>query len=274
MILQASQRDPSPQRGFVLVIVLWTLALLALLSAQLMGTARQRMSTAQLFDANARLEAAADGAVFEAVLGVLRNGGSVAAPVFVLTVGGVAVDVRVTSESTKINPNTTTMEALQPVLVAAGLDATKAAGLTQAIIEWRSRPPAGRLAQLRQEQYRGAGRPYLPAYRPFNSLDELGLVLGMTPDILARIRPVLSVVREEGRTAPGSSKDGGSVLDEPGGEGHVTYVPPANAVYQIDTSASLPDGTVFRRRAAVRVKMVPEPGEQPYEVLGWETPDG
>ncbi len=59
------------QRGFALLIVLWTLALLALLGTQLLATGRQDTQLARnLLDA-AVLEAAANGAVQQAIFGML-----------------------------------------------------------------------------------------------------------------------------------------------------------------------------------------------------------
>ena len=56
--------------------------------------------------------------------------------------------------------------------------------------------PLSRAGGPKLAQYQAAGLPYGPANRPFDSLDELGLVLGMTPTLLARMRPFLSVYQE------------------------------------------------------------------------------
>ena len=66
-------RGDDRQRGFALLIVLWTLALLALLGTQLLATSRQHVQLAHnLLDA-AALEAAANGAVQQAIFGVLDS---------------------------------------------------------------------------------------------------------------------------------------------------------------------------------------------------------
>ena len=44
--------------------------------------------------------------------------------------------------------------------------------------------------------YRGAGLSAAPSGEPFASVGELGLVIGMTPELLARLRPHLSVYAE------------------------------------------------------------------------------
>ena len=55
-------------------------------------------------------------------------------------------------------------------------------------------PVAPRRGQgLIAARYAAAGRDYAPSGAPFASPDELGAVLGMTPDLLARLKPHLTV---------------------------------------------------------------------------------
>ena len=52
------------------------------------------------------------------------------------------------------------------------------------------------------EQYQAAGRPYTPPNRPFESIEEMAFVLGMTPEIMERIRPYVSVYKIADTTQP------------------------------------------------------------------------
>ena len=61
------------ERGFALLLVLWSLALLALLGAQLTGSARSQTRLAGNLRANAMVQAAADGAAQEAILRLLQR---------------------------------------------------------------------------------------------------------------------------------------------------------------------------------------------------------
>ena len=259
--------------GFTLIVVLWTVALLALLASHLLSTARQHSRTAQILRTNARLEAAADGGVFDAIMALIQNNGAADALERVVQIGGVKVEIRLTNEAAKLNPNTATVESTQAVIAAAGVDPVRANYLARAIIDWRTRASESMLGQTKLEQYRNAGRHYLPPNQPYVSLDELGLVLGMTPALFARLRPIMSVVREEGRAPVSGALDRSNPADEPGGTAHANAIITANTVYQIDATARLPDGSRFDRRAVVRIKMLPEFGAKPYEVLAWETPD-
>ena len=118
-------RSDDRQRGFALLIVLWTLPLLALLGTQLVATSRQHIQLAHnLIDA-AALEAAANGAVQQAIFGVLdssprhwRPDGSI----HVVRLGGAIVAVRVEDEADKVNPNIASPKLLQALLFQAGAD--------------------------------------------------------------------------------------------------------------------------------------------------------
>jgi general secretion pathway protein K len=58
----------SSQRGFALLIVLWTMVLLALLVAQFTTTGRTEVQVATNLRANAATEAAADGAIYQTII--------------------------------------------------------------------------------------------------------------------------------------------------------------------------------------------------------------
>src|SRR6202011_359383 len=61
-------------RGFVLLIVLWSVGLLALLGAQLTATARVQLRMAMVARDTAIVEAAADGAIRQAMFAVSFDG--------------------------------------------------------------------------------------------------------------------------------------------------------------------------------------------------------
>ena len=63
------------ERGFALLIVLWTLSLLALLIAHVATTGRREAEIALNLRASAERQAVVDGAVFEAAFRVLDHGG-------------------------------------------------------------------------------------------------------------------------------------------------------------------------------------------------------
>ncbi|MDQ2804606.1 MAG: type II secretion system protein GspK [Pseudomonadota bacterium] len=184
------------ERGFVLVIVLFSLVLLALIIAELGAAGRQESNLADNLRRGAVLGAAADGAVHEAIFHLLAAGGDHWAadggPHAIAVPGGQAL-VRILSEAGKINPNTARPELLVALLREAGVPGPQAVSLTTAIVAWRTPP---RQAPSTADDYHRAGLDYAPPQAPFESVRELGDVLGMTPLILQRLLPHLSLYNQ------------------------------------------------------------------------------
>ena len=261
------------QGGFALLLALLAIAVLAALSAHLIRASGQRAGTALFLRDSIRLEAAADGAVFDTILAVIRDRGTAGFVTRAVAIGGVDVDVRLEDQAVRLNPNTASLEALRALMPRIGLDPDTANRLSRSIMDWRTRIPDSLLGGSKVEQYRRAGLAYAPPNQPFTSVEEMGLVLGMTPDILARLRPLVSVVREQGHMPVDGLREQPNPGAEPGGPEHASSYLRPNTVYQIEAQARLPGGGRFVRRAVVRVKMTPERGAPPYEILGWETQD-
>lgn len=259
------------ERGFALLIVLWTLALLALMTAQLTSVGRSETQVAANLRSQAMLEAAADGGVAEAAFRVVQGAWAADGAAHPLSIGGVPVTVRVSDESGKINPNFVSQPLLQALLRNVGVEPSKASGLAAAIMDWRTRGAAPRAGGAKLTQYKAAGLEYGPSSRPFESLDEMGLVLGMTPQIMARLRPYLSVFKEGDVQRSAADQAARQALDDADltQTGQQALNPgSANLVALVTASARAPAG-VFTRTATVRVKAEPLPDDPPFQVLSW-----
>lgn len=183
-------------RGFALLIVLWSLGLLALLGTQVLVIRRQDTQLAHNTLDAAVLESAADAAVQLTVFDLLDPSprhwiadGST----HVIRFQRAIVAVRIDSETDKINPSIASEQLLQALLLQVGADPATAAAVATSIAEWRlAGNTAGRVSPS-IARYASAGRDLTPSGAPFASIDELGAVLGMTPDLLARLWPHLTV---------------------------------------------------------------------------------
>ena len=83
---------PNRGRGFALIVVLWTLAPLALIGAQLMASSRGHSQRAAAARDTAAAEAAANGALRHAMFQIRRGRWDVAAQaVYRLRIGDAAV---------------------------------------------------------------------------------------------------------------------------------------------------------------------------------------
>lgn len=237
------------ERGFALLLVLWATVLLAFLATQVVSVGRVEARLALNIRLAAVAEAAADGAVEEAAYHLVDTGaGHWAADGLVRTLGrpGAAVRVRLDSEAGKVNPNTASPALLTALLTAAGADTSTAAAVAAAMVAWRY--PAARGGAL-APAYQAAGRDYAPPGARFQSLDEIGLVLGMTPALLERLRPNLSLFHDgdpdlsQGTPAVRAALQALGVAA--GGE------QPDDRAVTVTATAAGQDGTRFTRRAVV-----------------------
>ncbi len=196
-----ASRPPRPTRrgdGFALIIVLWTLVLIVYVIAHVTASGRTEIRIAGNLVANAAAEAAADGGIAQAVFAATDprpgQGWPLDGAAHVLTIGDSRVQVRLDDEAARINPSTASPALLEALLRTLGNDPASARRLALAIAEWvgsttaAARPPEAMLAD-----YRAAGLDYGPPGEPLETLDELGRVLGVTPAVLAAMRPHLTL---------------------------------------------------------------------------------
>lgn len=187
------------QRGFALLIVLWTVGFLALLGTRIVAAGRSDTQLADNLKQAAVLQAAADGAVQNVAFLILAakdprfqtDGG-----VRQLRVGQTPVFVRVENESDRINLNTASAVLLRSLIIEVGSAPGLADRLAAAILDWRTSGANPRRGGAKASDYRAAGRNYGPPGTPLQSVDELADVLGMTPDLFTRMAPHLTVLTD------------------------------------------------------------------------------
>ncbi len=180
------------QRGFALLVVLWTVALLSLIATALIASARERAVAERLLLDSSVLEAAVDGASQHAIFALLDQSQAhwpADGAIHVVRIGRVAVTVRIEDEARKINPNIASLARLRALLEQFGVAPADAANLAAAIVAWRT--PGARLPSGI------GGADDRPAGAPFLNLEELGAVPGMTPDLLRRLRPFLTLFTDD-----------------------------------------------------------------------------
>lgn len=254
----------SRERGFALLMVLWTVALLALLGTRIVAAGRAETRAAIALRASAVAEAAADGAIPETVFHLLDpppHGWAADGQARALAGGAATVTVRVTDEAWKVPLNGAPVPLLQALLQEVGADSATAAALAQRMQDWRS--DAEGPARLRP--YRAAGRAWGPPGAPFREVDDLALLLGLTPALRARLAPHVTAF---GETLPSPATPDPVVARALVrlAEGGVRLAStPGPRVLRIVAEAS-GNGARFVRIAVVRLE--PD-GAVPYRVLDW-----
>jgi general secretion pathway protein K len=205
----ASERTMRSSRGFALIVVLWFLVLIAAMASYLVANARLETAIARNVLAAATAEALADAGVAQAVFNQsdpkeearwALDGGP-----HVIRLADGDVTIRLFDERQKINPNRATDVLVAALFEAAGVERPLAQRIGASTADWVDRDTEPRPLGGERDQYSGAGRNYAPPNMPFESLDELQLVLGVTPLIFARVRPYLTIytsaARPDGRNA-------------------------------------------------------------------------
>ncbi|WKE65667.1 type II secretion system protein GspK [Gallaecimonas kandeliae] len=185
------------QGGIALVAVLWLLALLSLMATVLAGTSREQGLQARYLAEDARGRKAAEGAIRLAGFNLglpanqrpwLADGG-----LHQLDIDGIQVSLAIEDERGKLDLNAINEELLTNLLLAAGVDKDQVPALTDAILDWRDPDDLKRLHGAEEADYLAAGRDAGPANAPFDDVDQLQQVLGMTDAIYQKLAPVLTV---------------------------------------------------------------------------------
>jgi len=191
-------RRASDQRGTALLLVLWALLLLGGISVGLAATTRSEVAETRSLAARAEARAAAEAALWTALGGVdvgalrLRPGPDGAVRLRV-AFGGREFRLAAVSESGKVDLNAAGEALLGAALAAAGVPPRERAPLVAAIVDWRDRDDAPGVRGAEAAEYRRAGSAVLPRNAPFESIDELRGVRGMSETLFRRLAPFVTV---------------------------------------------------------------------------------
>jgi general secretion pathway protein K len=255
--------------------VLWTLVLIAFIVAHLTASGRTEIRIAGNLVADAAAEAADDGAIFVAVFNQLDPNPDQRWPLNgqarEVAIGNRRVMVQLEDEAGRINPSTASAALLEALLRTTGSDAESARRLAAAIGEWvGSAAVASRRHDAVLADYQAAGLDYGPPGEPLETLDELGRVIGMTPAVLAEIRPHLTLF---GPPVPNLANADPIVAEALAESAKTAQAPlPANPTppdlltVRITATAVGPGSARVTRRAVVRVGAMLAGG---YTVLAW-----
>lgn len=116
--------------------------------------------------------------------GVLIFDKDVMEPVRTKSLGRGSFEYIITDEDGKLDINIATHEQLKYIFIESGLDSDEAAGIVDSIIDWRDTNDLHMLNGAEEDYYRDLDEPYSCKDGPFDSIEELLLVKGMTKEIL------------------------------------------------------------------------------------------
>ena len=113
--------------------------------------------------------------------------------VYLWSFGGGQVWLSVQDEDGRIDLNAAPDALLQGLFASAGLDPDAAAAMVDAIADFRDPDDLHRLQGAEDRDYAEAGLPWGAKDAPFEAVEELQQVLGMTREIYERVAPALTV---------------------------------------------------------------------------------
>lgn len=191
-------RDKKTPRGIALLLVLWMMVILIGIIgvfALLAGTENRQ---GKLLARGTQARYAAEGGIEVAVLR-LGNADPMLQwvpdnRVYKYEVDKSKIEIRVVDESGKVDINVAGAEVLTPLLLAVGADQQQAEEIASAILDWRDQDdllsiPGG----AEDPQYASANLPYGAKDAAFQTISELQQVLGMTPELYAKLQPLITI---------------------------------------------------------------------------------
>jgi len=256
-------------RGFALLIVLWTIVLLALLATRIAASGRSEMQLAANLRNGAIAEAAADAAVYETAYYLSEIGRQrwrLEGPHHI-ALPQATVEFRIEDLAGRINVNTAWPELLAALLGGLDVPQGQAASLAAAIVDWRSPDQRALPHGAKAAEYVAAGRAYAPPGIAFREPNELGDVLGMTPALLALVLPHVAVWGESDPDPACADPVVRSALAAVGVRALDRRAEPEWLTVAVTAKAEGPGGSRFVRLAVVQIALAA--GEEPWKILAW-----
>lgn len=287
----------SSERGFVIVAVLWILvalsALATIFSVYLANSARVLGAN----DIGVESEALASASL-ELTAYRLLSADQKERPAhgsFRFRMDNADVSVTYTSEAARVDLNSAQKDMLASLFEVLGVEQKAAAEIADRVVGWRTQAKPN-AANDEEALYLAAGLGYSPRQAPFAHVNELSLVLGVSPAIVERALPYVTVFSKSAEidvllaapeviaALPGMTPE---VLDDflkqrpslPRDSKAVAAVlGPAKA------AATLPEPKAYRVLTAVRfdngrrssteavITLGREKDKDPYKVLAWQDP--
>ena len=294
-------------RGIALIVVLWGVTLLAVVAASFTTTTRTETKLARNLLDNAKARALADAGAQRAVLALLNPQSDGMEDLLPAGEGNWWLDgvprrfrfgdgevwVSVQDEGGKIDLNRAPDDLLRGLFRSVGLDEDKANALVDAIADFRDADDLRRLNGAEDDDYRAAGLPWGAKDRPFEAVEELERVFGMTPRLYRAVASFLTVHSARGKidlmSAPREvllavpGVDAGEVdallaaraaIEGPIGREPLPLLTGARGyfsmsgrrVFTVRAEAHTESGAVFVREAVVRLTRDPA---KPFRFLAW-----
>ncbi len=189
------------QQGVALVLVLWVLSLLIIMAGSFALTMKRESAITGVIKNNAQALSVAESGIALAEIMTLGAGPTKAwradGSIYEIITTQAKIRIRLISELGKIDINKAALPVLKRLMSGAPIDEELKNKLVAAIIDWRDADDLVSFEGAEKNEYEEAGLGYKPRNKPFQSTEELQLVLGMNSLILAWLEPMITVDSEQ-----------------------------------------------------------------------------
>jgi general secretion pathway protein K len=296
----ATDQPGSRRRGVALVTVLWVLALLALIAASFATSTRTEIDLARNQVESAKAEALAEAGVYQAIVGLIAEGGAepwrVDGSIYAWHFATGEIRVAIRDEGGKIDLNTGREDILRGLFRVIDLGLQDGDALVDAILDFRDADSLRRVSGAEDSDYEAAGLEHDAKDAPFEIVEELQQVYGMSRAIYEQVAPYFTVYSR--KPAPDPKVASGLVLEavsgqlvakedeDVGGDGlepgeispeEVSDTPgvlwlgnsaarSGVPVYTIHAEGRMPSRAIFALEAVVRLGVA---AQEPYQFYAW-----
>ncbi len=298
-------RTSCRQRGIAFLIVLWVIALVAVLMGSFAVIARtENLQARHLLDST-RARYAAEAGINLAAYALRRNEPDKRwvpdGRPYTFSFNGAELTVKVNDESGKIDINAATPEQLQQLFKSVGgLDEQKAQEFAARVQDWRDPDDLVTVNGAEEADYKQSGLAYGPANEPFITVGEMQQVMGMDYALFKKLEPAITVFSGRGTpnpmyaseqalmAMPGMSQDAAQNLinmrqqippgTDPGisgltlPDGTPLIASGGGLTYSIQSNARLPNGASSTLDVTIRLGGS-NSGARPFVIMRWREGD-
>jgi len=183
--------------GFALVLVLWVLSLLTIMAGSFALSMRREAAIVTGGSSNAKAKAVAESGLAVAELMLMhpdqRQRWRADGSIYQIDYTESKVRVQLLSEAGKVDINSADQVLLQGLMLHAPVEEKLQTKLVNAILDWRDADDLVRIDGAEKEEYKEAGLSYRPRNKPFQSIEELQLVLGMNEQVFNWLENLVTV---------------------------------------------------------------------------------
>lgn len=199
-------------KGIALFIVLWILALLSVIAGEFCNAMRTGILMTRNFKEETQAYYIAKAGLNAGIIELIKNQTMpkniankdteneeeavkwrVNAEIPPVSFGEGAFQVKIENEGGKININRAERNLLALMLNRLDLDDKQKDTILDSILDWRDKDDLHRLNGAESKYYQSLDKPYNAKNNDFDSIEELGLVKGITPEIYIGIKNLITI---------------------------------------------------------------------------------